>query len=234
MFLIRMAGLTVQINNHFPYVRALCEEYVVQDGVPDLAVSASKEEILQEMARSEWGGVPALCEALCIYRNICLQLPRFGAFLMHGAAVAVDGHAYLFLAKSGVGKSTHAQLWLDAFGERAVMVNGDKPILRRFDGVWHVCGTPWRGKEGLGANVHLPLKALCFVERAEVNAIAPIPQPQAIDRVVHQILLPRDEEQLTAFFTLLSDLLQRVPCWQLGCNRQPQAAQVAYRAMSRE
>ena len=79
----------------------------------------------------------------------------------------MDGQAVLFTAKSGTGKSTHTKLWRDLFGERAVMVNDDKPLLRILkDGVL-VCGTPWDGKHRLSTNCALPLKAICILERGK-------------------------------------------------------------------
>jgi serine kinase of HPr protein (carbohydrate metabolism regulator) len=61
-------------------------------------------------------------------------MPYYDTFLFHGSAIAVDGVGYLFTAKSGTGKSTHARLWRELLGARAVMVNDDKPLLRVTEG----------------------------------------------------------------------------------------------------
>ncbi|MBQ2211692.1 MAG: hypothetical protein II410_02255, partial [Ruminococcus sp.] len=42
---------------------------------------------------------------------------RHRAMLVHSSALICGGKAYLFSADSGVGKSTHTRLWLDAFGD---------------------------------------------------------------------------------------------------------------------
>ena len=66
----------------------------------------------------------------------------------------------MFTAPSGTGKSTHARLWREAFGERVVMINDDKPLLLvRPEGVT-VYGTPFRGKHGLGGDRSAPLRAI--------------------------------------------------------------------------
>ena len=39
-----------------------------------------------------------------------MRMPVYDTFLFHGSAIAVDGAAYIFTAKSGTGKSTHARL----------------------------------------------------------------------------------------------------------------------------
>ena len=46
----------------------------------------------------------------------------------------VDDYAYVFSADSGTGKSTHTQLWLEHFGDRAYILNDDKPAIRLIDG----------------------------------------------------------------------------------------------------
>ena len=47
----------------------------------------------------------------------------YDTILFHGSVIAVDGEGYLFTAKSGTGKSTHARLWRETFGDRAVRVS---------------------------------------------------------------------------------------------------------------
>ena len=82
-----------------------------------------------------------------------------------------DGFGYLFTAKSGTGKSTHARLCREIFGDGAVMVNDDKPLLRiTKDGVI-AYGTPWDGKHRLSTNTSVPLKGICILERATENHI---------------------------------------------------------------
>lgn len=228
MFTIQMAGLTIKINNRYKYVRRLCEEFITDSENYDFEISATEEEILKEQKSDEVPYSAAYCESLCIYRSICLRLPEYDAFLMHSAAVAVDGEAYIFTAKSGVGKTTHITSWLNCFGGRAEVVNGDKPIIRRIGGEWLVCGTPWRGKENLGGKAMLPIKALCFLERGETNSVEDISPSEVNYRIFHQLLMPRDEKQITLFFNLLEDLLTKIPSCLLKCNTDKDAALTVY------
>lgn len=234
MFKIKMAGLTIQIDNRYDFVRHQCQAYITDDENVDFSVSASWEELLEQRDENEVECTPAYCESLCIYRNICMQLPAHGAFLIHGASIAVDGQAYLFLAKSGVGKTTHIGFWMETFGDRAQVVNGDKPVLRLIGDQWYVCGTPWQGKEEWGTNTMVPLKAFCFLERGQNNEISLLPEQRVTERIFHQLLLPRDEIQMTEFFVLLEDLLKKIPCYLLSCNLQREAAVTAYEAMRQE
>ena len=110
---------------------------------PDIEVSVTDEEIETEYAGYRAESVSrALCESTCIYRAIARKLIAFQAFVMHGAVLELDGKAYVFTAKSGVGKTTHTKLWVEYFEGRASYINGDKPIIRCKDGVWYAYGTP--------------------------------------------------------------------------------------------
>ena len=51
------------------------------------------------------------------------------------------------------------------------MVNDDKAFLAlRPDGVW-AYGSPWMGKHGIGTNISVPLKGICFLQRGTENRI---------------------------------------------------------------
>ena len=56
---------------------------------------------------------------------------KFDGILLHSSCIVVDGVAYAFSADSGTGKSTHTQLWLKRFGDRAHILNDDKPAALR-------------------------------------------------------------------------------------------------------
>lgn len=88
----------------------------------------------------------AYLETLAVYRKIADYLLSCNTLLFHGSVITVDGEGYLFTAQSGTGKSTHTRLWREYFGERAVMVNDDKPLLHITDSGMTAYGTPWDGK----------------------------------------------------------------------------------------
>ena len=233
MFDIRMADMSIQIDNRYGYVRQLCREYIVspQDHV-DLIVRVTDEEIQNEIAVSQFPVTPDYAEGVCVYRTICKQLPAsFDAYLLHCAVIEYEGRGYAFAAKSGTGKSTHIALWQKRFGDAVRIINGDKPILRFLDDSLYAYGTPWCGKEGLQTNASVPLKAICFLERAQVNTIRRIGADEAVMRIFHQILTPDDVSSLDALIPLLDRTLREIPCYVLGCNISEEAAEVAYTAM---
>lgn len=236
MFKIKIADFIVEIQNKYNHIPSLCKDYIVNDGEPDFIISCTDEEIKAEISNYSEPAYAnfAYSESICLYRKLCLQLPKHDAFLMHSAVIDVDGNAYAFTAKSGTGKSTHICLWKKLLGEKVIVVNGDKPILRFIDGELYIYGTPWCGKEGWNTNMRSNLKGLCFLERAEKNSIVPLNKSIAAEKIMHQILMPTDAIDAMATLELMDRMLMNVDTWLLGCNMDIEAAKIAYEGMSGE
>ena len=160
------------------------------------------------------------------------MLVQEDVLLMHGAVVAVDGQAYLFTAKSGTGKTTHTRLWLKQFGARAVIVNGDKPLIHITREGATVYGTPWDGKEHLSHNIACPLKAVCILTRSKTNHIVRISPKEALRMLCQQSYRPAQPAALRKTLALIDLLSSSVPLYRLGCNMEPEAALVAYHGMN--
>ena len=155
----------------------------------------------------------------------------YDTFLFHGSCVAVDGLGYLFTAKSGTGKSTHTWLWREYLGDRAVMVNDDKPLIRADGKSIAVFGTPYNGKHRLGENISVPLKAVCILERSKENHIEKISRGQAYAMLLQQTYRPADPLLMKKTLTLIDRLAGRVKLYKLSCNMDIEAAKVAYESM---
>ena len=230
---IRIAELNIEIFHSYPLLPLLCREYLADFERADISVRVTKQEILAEMANTKESVSEEIAEVACAYRAIAMCLPRFQAFVLHAAVVECNGKAYAFSAPSGTGKSTHIALWQRVFGSRVRVINGDKPILRLIDGTWYAFGTPWCGKERLSLNASAPLAAICFLQRARENSIAPLDDAQAVSRLFYQILMPKEEEQVIRFLELLDLVAEKIPFYQLNCNMLPEAATVAYQGMQK-
>ncbi len=175
---------------------------------------------------------PAYLENLALHRMLADELALRGVLLMHGSALCMDGEAYIFTARSGTGKSTHARLWREIFGDRVWMINDDKPMLRFTEDGVEVCGTPWMGKHRLGRNASAPLKAVVSLQRGAVNSIRPMTREEACTAVFLQTYASRKPESMQALVNLKLALMERVPCYRLTCNMDPEAARVAWEGMN--
>ena len=170
-------------------------------------------------------------ERAAIQRKFAQHLLKEKVILVHGSTVAVDGQAYLFTARSGTGKSTHTRLWREVFGSRAQMVNDDKPFLRISSSGVLAYGSPWSGKHGLDTNVCVPLKGICLLERGAKNQIRQA-EPAEVLRLLEGYR-PQKSEDIATYQQLLKELTQTVSLWQMDCTKDPEAAEIAFAAMSK-
>lgn len=241
-FTIRLAGINIGISSLYPQTKMFCKEYLSENSA-DFSIEMTPEDIAFERIKSaqsdKMEGIPVqefsdhYLETLGVYRKIVMQLLNHDIVLFHGSAIAVDGEAYLFTAKSGTGKSTHTRLWREQFGSRAVMVNDDKPLLKITDGKVLVNGTPWDGKHHLSSNISVPLKAICILNRDHSNHIAPISAKEAYPILLQQTYRPSDMRHMTKTLQLLDQLIEHMDLYTLGCNMEPSAAIVAYEGMNK-
>jgi hypothetical protein len=152
--------------------------------------------------------------------------------MLHSSAVVADGKAYLFSAPSGTGKSTHTELWLRAFGDKAYILNDDKPAIRLEDGEFFAYGTPWSGKTDRNTNEKVRLGGICILARGETNEIRRAFGKEAIFGIISQTVRPKDKEYLSKVLELVEKIVCNVPIWHLSCNTDIEAARVSYEAMS--
>lgn len=241
VFTIELADCRITVNALFPSTREFCKKYLTKD-LPDFSVWISGADIDYEREKSmqedENRGIPVrhfpdgYLETLAIYRKIAEKILDYNTLLFHGSAIAVDGIGYLFSAKSGTGKSTHARLWREQFGERAVMINDDKPLLQITDNGVFACGTPWDGKHHLSSNRSVLLKAICILERSETNHIEPVAKKDAYVMMIQQSYRPVGSDAMMKMLRLVDKLTDCVELYRLGCNMEPEAARIAYAGMN--
>ena len=230
MPIYRIADLTIEFEPYIDSLAALAEPYRISEGVPDIKVELTRKDIDAE--REIFTDAPASSLIYtAIYRKICTKILDFDAFVFHSSAVVLDGEAYLFTAVSGTGKSTHTSLWLKHFGDRAFIINDDKPIVRFVNGQYRVYGTPWCGKDGINRNTSAPIKAVCFLHRGKTNSIKPKPPSDALVPILNQAYRPFDEEYSVKFFNELDRFMKNVSFYDLYCNISDEAVEVSYNGM---
>lgn len=190
-------------------------------------ISSAKSRVQEGLPPYEFPA--SYLETLAVYRQMSGLLLADQTILFHGSALAVDGQCYLFTAKSGTGKSTHTRLWRKLLGDKVIMVNDDKPLIRLTDTQAILYGTPWDGKHHLSTNTSMPLKAICWLTRSEKNYIEEVSPADIFPVLLQQTHQPTGH--LQEVFALLSMLSQCVRFYKLGCNMDLEAARVAYEGM---
>ena len=238
---MEIAGLVTCVQPMFFSTREYCRQYLTERE-PEFFVKVTPDDLVyqQQMLDKEADEeglrrrkfTEPFLERMTIQEKIAQRLLTRNTLLLHGSTVAVDGQAYLFTAPCGTGKATHTRLWRELFGQRAIMVNDDKPFLEITpDGVL-AYGSPWSGKHGLATNVCVPLKGICLLRRGEENEIYPLEPACGVAMLRAQAYMPEDSALLESTFALIDTLLEKVPLWEMSCNKDLEAAKVAYDAMS--
>ena len=229
----RFADINYDISNIYPGVEKRCREYVV----PDAAISDEKIVITKEDIKAENntdGFSPQYLEFIALCRKISDKLPFNNGFLLHSTVFEVSGVGIALAALSGTGKTTHMLLWQRLLGERLTIVNGDKPFVRFLEdepNTPYAYGSPWSGKENLSCNMRVPLRHICFIERAEDNSCEPINTDEALNLLFNQLYIPRDPSAAASALALTNRLITSCNLWRIRCNMDISAAKVAYNAL---
>lgn len=228
-FKFAFKGIPAIIWDSFKEYKTNC---VNLDEVFEITPEAVERTRLSDENEGEIGGL--YYEYLTILRNIAEWAPKQNAFLMHGVVLDIENTGILFTAQSGTGKTTHMNLWQEYLGDKMVVVNGDKPIVRFFDNepeTPYAYGTPWCGKEWLQNNMRTPLKHICFIERSETNYVERVDKATVIDRIFNQIYMPKDPVAIMKTMELIDRLLNCCNLWIIHCNMEKDAAKIAHEAI---
>ena len=140
-----------------------------------------------------------------------------------------EAKGYLFLGRSGTGKSTHARQWLAAF-EDAWLLNDDNPILRVMnDGQVRVYGSPWSGKTPCYKNADVPVGAIVKLSQAPHNKLETISLPQAYAYMLSSASgLKMEQTMADNMFETIKHIITHTPCYHLACLPNEEAAKVCW------
>ena len=228
----RIAGLNIKLEPVYDETIKRLEPYLTDSEHIDFAVECDKEGFAEFEAASSFPDRSDLNEGPYLYTLICRKiLSEYDGFFFHSSALAMDGEGYLFTALSGTGKSTHTRNWRRLFGDRVTMINDDKPIIRKIDGKFYVCGTPWMGKSDIGCNMIAPIKAVYVLQRGEENRAERISPGAVLKQLLEATLLPKTKENMSKLLELFNDLFTQTPLFLLSCTKDVEAAQIAYNAV---
>jgi len=96
-------------------------------------------------------------------------LPQDG-FLLHAASAVRDGKAYVFVGRSGAGKSTVASL-----SPQGSVLTDEISLIKRVNGEWRAFGTPFWGEfRADGTNTSAPLAGIFRLIQSSDNWVEPV------------------------------------------------------------
>ncbi len=229
----KFGDIPIEVSHRGQLFYDKCKDYLTEEE-PKFHILATDEDLMYEQEQDEEEQyTKSYLEYVALYRLFCEKSVDYGVFLCHGSVIEVDNKAYLFTAPSGTGKSTHTRLWRELLGEKAVMINDDKPLLKIEDNKVYAYGTPWDGKHGLSVNKRSKLAGICFLHQDKENHIERISAKNAVGLMMAQIYRPRNLEGLMKTMDFTDQLMKMVPMYTMGCNISVDAAKMAYEIMSK-
>lgn len=157
----------------------------------------------------------------------------FDTLEMHASVIVNDGRGYLFLGKSGTGKSTHSSLWLKHI-EGSRLLNDDNPVVRiSEDGTPYVYGSPWSGKTPCYINDSVPIGALVRINQYPENRIRQYGIVDSYASVYTSCSgLRFDRAMADALHSTLEKLVLTVPGYLLDCLPDADAARLCHNTVS--
>lgn len=215
--IVRIADINIKINYQYGLVKDMCKDYIFDDENIDLICEANKADFekYRKESNDEYG------EFLAIHESIARKLADYNRTLIHGAAIAYNNLAYLFLAPSGVGKSTHIKIWKDNITGISI-INGDKPII---DENGYIYGTPWAGKEKWNSNIKCKLAGVVLLHRGLDNSIIRINKNEYLNELLSQIYRNNNFDRSISIF---DKAINNIPLYYLSCNTNVDAAKVCF------
>lgn len=173
-----------------------------------------------------------------ILNNFLMMLYAFNAarhhtLLMHASVIASDNKGYLFLGKSGTGKSTHTSLWLKHIPE-CHLLNDDNPIVHVdvINKQVTVYGSPWSGKTPCYRNESMPIGAFVRLEQAPMNEIKKESTVRAFAALLPSCsCLKQDKEIYEGIVSTVTDLASLAPTFHLKCLPNQEAAELCQKTV---
>lgn len=171
-------------------------------------------------------------EALFALNNAAMLLFAFrtaplSTLEMHASVIVNSGKAFLWLARSGTGKSTHSKLWLRHVPGSSLL-NDDNPVVRIIeDGSVVVYGSPWSGKTPCYKNERYPAGAFVEIKRSPANRIV---QKNVFES--YALLyssssgFKNDSSMAGELHSTFEKIATTIPCYTLECRPDAEAAAV--------
>ena len=160
-----------------------------------------------------------------IFNRIGMEtlLLQHKGLLLHASLIKYAGKAIAFAGPSGVGKSTHANLWKEHMD--ALIINGDRAALRNTENGWMAFGSPYAGTSGIYVNDNGPLAAIVLLQQAGENRLREISATETFQHIYPELSVHQWDKNFVADATdLCLRMLTEIPVYMLQCRPDADAA----------
>ena len=155
---------------------------------------------------------------------LCAQ--RIGRVALHSASVVYKDKGWIFSGKTGVGKSTHANLWNQYLGTK--IFNGDVNLLGIENGLLYMYGIPWCGTSGLYNTGKYPVGGIMFIKQNDTSRIAELPYAERVLKLLRRLFTPFwCEGQADMNTKICKDVANMTNICELFCTKEKDALDVS-------
>lgn len=149
--------------------------------------------------------------------------PLYNMLPVHSSTIIYNDKAYVFSARSGTGKTTHTNLWINNFGVE--ILDGDVTMLSVNDGNPLAFGMPWCGTSTKYLNKKVPLGGIIFLSQAKENAVSELNPLDATLSIMARSFAPSwTKEQSNLNCSLSEQISSKTLCLHLACLPNDEAA----------
>ena len=152
------------------------------------------------------------------------------ACVLHGVVMEYNGMGILVLASAGTGKTTHTRMGRDH--KNALILNGDRCLCRKKDGVWYAYGMPWSGSSGEYINRRVPISCIVCLNRGLQNTVQPLSIFDGTIRLMQRIFAPVWPGELqNQAFNYCEELSSEIPVLDFYCKPDLESVEVLAQAI---
>lgn len=148
-----------------------------------------------------------------------------GFFAIHSASILYKDRLWIFSGPSGMGKSTHTNLWKQIYD--TPIVNGDLNLLAMTSNGPIVYGMPWCGTSGISDTNSYPLGGIIFLGRSNENIVEELSPDKKALLLMQRLISPAwTPNMLTKNLDFSTALAKKAELCRLKCSKDSSAVEL--------